>query len=541
MLDISFDELKERLQDIPQMTISTDIYKKIVDAVNMIIKTKRSSNVVIFTDANDVDGMCGGAIWYITLTQLGFNNIRIYGSLDRTTLPDDICINDEQDDSVVPNGLAYATNDSNRPAIDMVITNDVGINMDWSRCCARQLIITDHHMIDEHKTYQPHDKQIAICIPNICGAMVSAMLSRYMVYGYKVPDEIAELAALATIADCMPINSINQPAIQLLYNHIRSYNVMSKALYFLTKPYVGRFDDDTLKFFVIPKLNAPMRIHNDMRAKGEYLDWNGNKLNWQFVIKYLIKPSQLHVSLFDSINEERKAIVDNYYTKICEKMDDMIHSDAANPTDKHCISRMDDNTSNDVSIRRGQTALEIQIDVDRHITGLIASKLVDKMHMPVVVKGTCGCSIRGPGAMELLKANHDNLEAYGGHKEAAGFKLKTNQQLNINAHIDITPQVNPAYFKWRDDYDHTTIKNWLIDNAPFTSNPLFIKRCVIARTQVFKGLHTRIVDSDGYEFMYFFHVPSCQVNDIVSITFTIGACNKVNNICATDDTTMIEH
>ena len=61
MLDISFDELKERLQSIPQMTIPTDVYKKIIDASNMIIQTKRSSNVVIFTDANDVDGMCGGA------------------------------------------------------------------------------------------------------------------------------------------------------------------------------------------------------------------------------------------------------------------------------------------------------------------------------------------------------------------------------------------------------------------------------------------------------------------------------------------------
>lgn len=502
------------------MTIPTDVYKKIIDASNMIIQTKRSSNVVIFTDANDVDGMCGGAIWYITLTQLGFNNIRIYGSLDRTTLPVDICMSDDSNTAVVPNGLTYVATDSNRAAIDMVITNDVGINMDWSRCCAKQLIITDHHMIDEHKTYKLHENQIAVCIPNICGAMVSAMISRHMIYGYTVPDQIAELAALATIADCMPINSINQPAIQLLYSHIRSYNMASKALYFLVKPYIGRFDDDTLKFFVIPKLNAPMRIHNNMRAKGEYLDWNGDKLNWQFVMKYLIKPSQLHVSLFDSINEERKALVNSYYTKICEKMDDTMHA----------------NDANDVSVRRGQTALEIQIDVDKHITGLIASKLVDKYQRPVVVKGACGCSIRGPGAMELLKANHDNLEAYGGHKEAAGFKLKANQQLNIDAHIDSAQHVNPVCFKWRDDYDHTTIKNWLIDNAPFTSNPLFIKKCVIARTQVFKGLHTRIVDTDGYEFMYFFHVPPCQVDDTVSITFTIGACNKMNNICAIDDT-----
>jgi len=356
ILDLTFEELKQKYEEIPVLKIPSEFWNKLKKASLLIKSLDTKENILIFTDSNDLDGVAGGVILYLTLKHLKFKNIKVYGTGDRNTLPKDI-------------------ND-----YSLVITNDVGINIDFSNY-KNNLIVLDHHQIVNQNKQNLNQKQIInnqnqifICQINICGAYISYLLCSILLSklietnqdSKLISQMIFEYAALATISDCMPINDINKQTIQQLnsliinteftndsnYNNIdieisdseeskfssnnEIIDITSKALYsLLNSTFINKYSSfnlTTLSFNVIPKLNAPMKLNNDLRCIGEYLDFNTDlKLNWQFVFKFLIECDDNKINEYSEIitklNNERKAITTKIFNDIVKLYKDSLNSE----------------------------------------------------------------------------------------------------------------------------------------------------------------------------------------------------------------------
>ena len=507
---MNVQDFEKRFMNFENLVFKADFLNTINDVSECIYNMNHDISILIFTDDNDVDGISGAVIDYLTLKQLGFHNIKIFGSNDRSTIP----------------------NDANE--FDLIITNDVGVNIDWNINTTSTIVVTDHHV----KTIE-HESQLniyEIVMSNICGAYISYMLMSELLsmYDFDVPFEeedqtkkikevIYEFAILATIADCMPINSLNHDNIQMLYYKIQNSEIEADALKIMLDEILSSrfntFDDETLSFYVIPKLNAPMKLNNSSTKTGEYFDINSNSNDWQLVMKFMINPDINTYNIINQINENRKFEVTSIYQSIINELPKTKIDNVNNLTIFNGIG---------FKARYTRHMIEINIPITSHITGLIASKLTEYYGIPVVVNGNAFSSIRGDDSLEILKLNSENLSAFGGHLQAAGFKLKPNQILNLDAYQPKQKlQDKSNVVNWEPEFKFEIIKDWIFKNMPFTQKPLFKKEIIIDKIRIFKNTHTKIFDTDGYEYMYFFKVLKLSHGDKMTITFKIGGSNII--------------
>ena len=522
ILNLTFEELKQRYTITPILSIPDNFNNLLTSAAKFLITIPQNNNILIFTDSNDLDGISGGAILYLTLNYLGYKNVKIYGTGDRNTLPDDI------------------------NTYNLVITNDVGINIDWTNY-KNNLIVLDHHAT--FKQQQQTQNRYFICLCNICGAYISYLfcLKLSKTLPTYLQNLIFEYSALATISDCMPINNINKRTIQQLYTKIKNTDnndnnldidisniklnsnsiseeepeeIESKALFILLKSYLSSFTYSTIPFYVIPKLNAPMKLNNDLKIKGEYFEKDIEKYNWQIVFKLLIECEdnkiEKYVAILNELNNERKGITNKLTDEIVKLLE--------NKTFEENVEHIENNNQT-IKIDYNKNLIDIYAPIQNHITGLIASKLTEIYKIPVAIHGVCSSSIRGKGALEILEQNKDKLKTFGGHKEAAGFQMKTNTKLeakNVKNNI-----IKQDVIMWNNNFDYNEIKDWINDNAPFYVEPIFLKNIIIKDIKIFCGCHTKIISDKPFEFIAFNKLYDLNIGDNVQIVFKINGNSNI--------------
>jgi len=522
ILNLTFDEFTKLYSNTTEFIIPDSFTNSLKSAKLLIESIPKNSKILIFTDSNDLDGMSGGAIQYLSLINLGFeqSNISIYGTNDRSTIPSNI-------------------ND-----FDLVITNDVGININFSEY-KNNLIVTDHHIINTEFIQNESKNRIFIDLPNICGAYISYLLFIQFDLSEYIKNLIFEYAVLATISDSMPINSFNKINIQKLYSNIKSKHITSKAFYYLIKKFINKFDSSTISFNVIPRLNAPMKLNNSMTNPGEYFDFinSMNMNNWQLIMYYLIGPDDiskynLYLKIND-INEQRKIITTSIYNDITKLLPKTKFNNATEDIQTIKLEN--------ITIEYTKYIVEVYAPIQNHISGLIASKMTEYYNVPSIVHSKYTSSIRGENALKFLEIPEikNNLIAYGGHEEAAGFKVKSDLKLNLKIYkpndnlkdekLEKNENLNDKDLKNIiinfDNLTYSEVKYWIFNNMPFQYEPIFIKNITIKNIRIFKELHTQIIDSDGLSYMYFFHpVKNYNIGDNIKITFKIGNTNIINEI-----------
>ena len=641
-IDISYDEFIQLYSATPSFTIPESVNNQLKRAKQIIERLPLSSKILIFTDSNDFDGVGGGAIQYLSLTDLGFTNISIYGTGDRSTIPDDI------------------------NEYDLVITNDVGISIPFYADSFinseghikeltiknKSMIITDHHISENDLSKLDNHNNVFIDLPGICGAYISYLLfsqfeskstSNSRCISQETSSIIFEFACIATISDSMPINSFNKSNIQKFYSNIRSHKITSKAFYFLIKDSIKYFDFATLAFNVNPKLNAPMKLNNSMSSPGDYFNIlapNSSLNDWRLVMKYLLTNDFEIYTKINELNEIRKSLTSKLFNEITGLFSYQAFIESANEDEQ-----MFGGNTFTIYFTKHIIAIDI-LSIQNHISGLIASKLNEYYKVPVIVNSKFTSSIRGKNGLKFLRLVQDCLQSFGGHEEAAGFRPKchiplkmysnlinsryeederdeqeeenrmeeifergeqkqegeengmeeenkmeeeemcerdeqeenkmeedeinnssTRQSTNVSTaqissaeselqslhsepkiedsilesqtHICQQNQPLLTAFKVKDSInlkdlrisldgklknEETKIASWVRDNIPFQHHPIFIKTFTVKRTFILKKIHTKIISSDGSEFLYFFNVKYCDLKcgDVMTVAFKIG-------------------
>lgn len=363
---------------------NTSISKKeITKTINRIEKAIKNNEKIIILGDYDVDGICASAILWETIYSK-YKNVFPY----------------------IPNrftegyGISKKTIDNllkQHPDAKLIITVDNGIVANSPIKYAEEknvdVIITDHHLAGDKLP----EAYAIIHTTELCGAGVAWMLAQEIKKEiFKIKNdkkEHLELAALATVADLVPLTGLNRIIVKLglkeLQNTKRLGLIELMKLAKINKKDLGVYE---IGYIIGPRLNASGRVEHAIES-----------------LRLLCSNDKKYVKnvalLLENTNRLRQQMV----------IDSFQHAK---------LSLMTKNINKIILISHESYS--------EGVIGLISSKLVEHFYKPAITislkekisKGSAR-SINGVNIVELLRSVSHALKEVGGHPMAAGFSLET--------------------------------------------------------------------------------------------------------------------
>jgi len=377
--------------------------KGMTAAVDRIRRAVREGEKIRVYGDYDADGVTSTALMVRLLTSLGANF-----------------------DTYIPHrsregyGLNLAAIDLAAEAgVRLLVTVDNGISAVEQIAYASRLgidvVVTDHHeppdtLPEAIALVNPKQKDCPYPFKGLCGAGVVFKLAHAML-GRPVP-EYADLAAIGTIADLMPLTGENRIIARLGLERLRSLPIA--GIRALTKA-AGMKPEDLssgrIAFSLAPRLNAGGRLeHADSALR--------------LLTSATDEEADVYAAELDRLNGERQALVE----KTFEEADGLWRSirEADGPVARHAI----------VLAKEGWNA---------GIAGLVASRLVEKYYLPAVIlaadaeSGLCKGSARSIDGFDLYAALAECaelMEHFGGHQAAAGLTMKLDRVSELAARLE---------------------------------------------------------------------------------------------------------
>jgi single-stranded-DNA-specific exonuclease len=378
-----------------------------------------NEKVVIYGDY-DVDGITATALLYIILNKLG-----------------------AQVDFYLPNRLIEGyglsrdgIDEARAKGVTLIITVDTGITaveeINYATSIGIDVVVTDHH---EPGMSLP--KAYTIINPKQPGCNYGSELSgvgvafkfaqalyRSLNQDERELEQHLDLVALGTAADIVPLVGENRVLTRFGINQVaRTTKPGLKSLIFVSGLMGKKISTGQVVFILAPRINALGRLGDAGQA-----------------IRLLAtrdeRVAQEIARQLDQENRRRKEIDENTLQEALGQIDDLVDLD-----------------EDRAIVLSGQ-------GWHQGVIGIVASRLVEKFHMPTVLisitdgegKGSAR-SIPGFHLCEALKECEPLLIKYGGHKYAAGLSI---EEKNIEAfrekfkevsrrlltEEDITPKLN---------------------------------------------------------------------------------------------------
>lgn len=282
------------------------------------------------------------------------------------------------------------------------------------------LIITDHHLPGGNGL--PH--AFALLNPNqpgckypcksLCGAGIAfkvaqALLERRLAQRDQVSLLLSfmKIAAIATIADCVPLVGENRVIASLGLNALRSaVNPGLKALLEVAQLGGRPLSSNEVAFRIAPRINAAGRM--DIAAEVVNL----------FTVKDSVGAREIAVRL-DKLNSERQ----EEERRIVDSIEQRFQEDAA-LRDSYC------------KVIAGEAW-------HRGVIGITATRVVERYGRPALVVSLDGDEAHGSGrsipAFHLLNALESCgslFTRFGGHAHAVGFSMPASRVAELRAHVD---------------------------------------------------------------------------------------------------------
>ncbi|MGH2939418.1 MAG: single-stranded-DNA-specific exonuclease RecJ [Solirubrobacterales bacterium] len=334
----------------------------------------------------DVDGVSATALMISTLRELGAD-----------------C------DWLIPDRIAdgYGLSSENvvklaERGTGLLITVDCGITaveqVRQAQALGMEVVVTDHHQRDEElpPCLILHPEVSNYPFPSLCGTAVAWKLACALREGGGAEKDL-DLVALATVADVVPLVGENRSLVKRgLAEMRRTKRAGLKALMEGSRCDPSRLDEGDLGFRLAPRINAAGRLYR----------------------------ADAGVELLLTEDEERaKQIAAELGRANSERRATEREVDAAAEAARRELP-------DELKEANG-----LVLAGDRWhpgVVGIVASRLVERHHRPVVVisldgegggRGS-GRSIPGFDLHAALDACSEHLESFGGHKAAAGLSLR---------------------------------------------------------------------------------------------------------------------
>lgn len=375
--------------------------KNIETATHILVDAITNNKRIALWSDYDHDGISAAVIWNDVFRQLEYINYEIY-------IPD----RHHEGFGLNIDGIKELVSRN----AHVLMSADTGIRNNAEVAFAKQqglsVIITDHHQPGDtlpiaDAIVNPAQEDCTYPFKPLCGAGVAFKLIQSLLHAlrsisYKTEriypgweKWLLDMVAIATVSDMVPLHGENRTlahfGIKVLQKSKRpAFAVLCNRL----RLRQGTLNETDIGFTISPRINAASRT-GITRDAFEF-----------FSAQDLSTASDLFEKL-ESANTKRK-------------------SEAARTTKEiYKILKMQDTESTPVLVLGNPTWRPA-------LLGLVASKIVDAFHKPVLLWGTEGGgkykgSIRTPkgiSAQTVLETIADLFDEYGGHEGAGGFAIK---------------------------------------------------------------------------------------------------------------------
>lgn len=375
--------LNPKLEDVTIKSVGID-EKELKKALSRIEKAiKNKEQIVVFGDY-DVDGITGAAILWETLHSLGAK-VMPY-------IPHRI---DEGYGLSIIGIENFKDQKSNLKDTSLIITVDNGIvaneAVDFANKQGIDVIITDHHVPPDTELPKAH---AIVHTTKLCGAGVAYVLAKEL---KNDSGNHLELAALATIADMVPLTNSNRTIVKHGLESLSKTKRLGLLELFkqagLEKKEFTPYD---VGYIISPRLNASGRIESAMESL-------------RLLCTKDINRARTLAEKLEHINRERQLILKQTTVQAIEE------TQKAMTKDQKLI------VSSDASYQQG-------------VIGLVAGKLVQEFYKPSIVisigenhSKASARSVSGFDMIEFLRTHTDHFVNVGGHPMAAGFTIETSR------------------------------------------------------------------------------------------------------------------
>jgi single-stranded-DNA-specific exonuclease len=261
------------------------------------------------------------------------------------------------------------------------------------------LVLTDHHRPGESLPDCPvvATRPSDYPFPELCGTGVVYKLGEALLGpGHEALTRHLDLVALATISDVVPLVDENRAlALAGLRSLARTQKPGLQALMKVARVDPARVDEGAVGFRLAPRINASGRLGRPGAALDLLLTEDKDDAG------------RLAHQL-EELNRERQGVEDRILREAIAKVEQWPEANQR---------------------RRGY----VLADEGWHegVIGIVASRLVERFHRPVVLiagaDGNWKGSGRSPGVFDLhggLSACSEHLERFGGHRAAAGLSIQ---------------------------------------------------------------------------------------------------------------------
>lgn len=379
------EDIAEYISPAPKRTYSPFLMLNMQEGVNLVLKCISDGGRICIYGDYDADGITSVSIMMQTLSLLT-DNIFYY----------------------IPSRFdeGYGLNMDAVKAIrdkgtDLIITVDCGcVSVDevsYAKELGMDILVTDHHNMDEKAAdcliINPKQKNCSYPFKGLAGCGVAFKLccaiQQTAGLDKQIVRDILDLVAIGTVGDIVPLVDENRTLVKYGLKALRTSRRKG-----LVKLFEGlgidqkNADEGNIAYIIVPHLNAAGRMEN--ASLGARLLLEGGEGLADRIIQ---------------INRDRKK--------------------AQNDTYDRCIDE-----AKSQSEKRNSIIIRCD-DAHEGITGIVAGKLKEKYHKPVVIvtpveggfKGT-GRSIAGVDLYSLLKDSSEYFTKFGGHKMACGFTIR---------------------------------------------------------------------------------------------------------------------
>ena len=397
-------ELVERNTGMSAETLMKDTKKYHIDGLkqarSMILDAIREKRHIYIFGDYDVDGICGGAIMQVGLRALGCEDYLTVRLPKRFS--EGYGISEKALDEFTEENALLITVDNGIAALGPIKkAKERGMTV----------IVVDHHLAVRDENGDPVYPDADLIIdPNAlegsadfngyCGAGLAYRIMCQLIDDRKVLIRLLCLAAVATIADSVPLTHENRRIVRYGLHYMTDMRYATSGLFALLSlcgcnEYVSETD---IGFKLAPCLNASGRLYDDgARQSFELMSYEGD-----------LRQAKMMAEKQLADNETRKELSDEWTQKVSDQIQNE-HMEMENPLTIYAPG------------------------IPEGIIGIIAGKIAEEWNTPCILlgdaeqKGLLKGSARSNGDVHLynlLKTGEEYLVRFGGHAPAAGLSLR---------------------------------------------------------------------------------------------------------------------
>lgn len=282
------------------------------------------------------------------------------------------------------------------------------------------LIITDHHLPGAdglpraYAVVNPNQPGCEYPCKSLCGAGIAfkfaqALMARRLTHRDQAQLLLSfmKIAAIATIADSVPLHGENRVIASLGLNALRTaVNPGLKALLELARLDGRPLTSEEVAFRIAPRINAAGRM--DIAA--DVIDL--------FTLKDSVRAREIAVRL-DKLNSDRQE------------------------EERRIVDAIEQRLSEDAALRDSYCMVIDGEGWHRGVIGITATRVVERYGRPAIVISRDGEEAHGSGRsisvfhlLNALESCTSLFTRFGGHSHAVGFSLPSSRVAELRVHLD---------------------------------------------------------------------------------------------------------